>query len=178
MAPAESPEGETVSGKRRLSDCAAQYVTEIAAHRSVKTTAAYRYAVWSFLVFAGFDVFVGPRTRQRRLDWIEAVQREDILGWVEELRAKGDSPRTVRDRVDHFQIFLHHWQVGLIVKRSDLSKFIKTKVPAYNPQEMAKLYEHALAVKPVLRTLPVLPPDGRAPRSAGPQSSSRHPRRT
>ncbi len=49
----------------------------------------------------------------------------------------------VRNRVDHFHFFLHHWKVGSIVTGSDLPKFTKTKVRAYNPQEMAKLYEDA-----------------------------------
>ncbi len=115
-------------------------MTEVATHKSVKTMAAYRCTVWWFLGFVGFNLNVGPHTPHRRIGWIEDIRREDILRWVAELKKKGNSPRTVRNRVDHFQIFLHHWG---IVKGSDLPQCTTKKVRAYNPGELANMYEHA-----------------------------------
>lgn len=43
------------------------------------------------------------------------MKRKDILEWVSWLRSRGASPRTVRNRVDHFQIFLHRYKVGSIL---------------------------------------------------------------
>ncbi|MGI4828271.1 MAG: tyrosine-type recombinase/integrase [Janthinobacterium lividum] len=138
----EVPARQTGSDKRRrLTACAADYVVEIATHKSDKTFAAYRYAVWSFLSFCGYGVAVGTASPHRRMEYLEEIRREDILAWVAQLKAKGDAPRTVRNRVDHFQIFLHHWKIGSILSGSDLPKYTKKKVRAYNPGELAKLFQ-------------------------------------
>ncbi len=130
-------------GRRLLTECAATYLGEVAEHKSAKTMAAYRYTVCSFLAHVGYAVLVEGPTQRRRVECIEDIRREDILAWMSQLKAKGDSPRTDRNRVDFLQIFLHHWKVGSVLTGSDLPKYTRKKVRAYNPTELAKMYEAA-----------------------------------
>ena len=104
------PAPDTSGSKRRLTTCAVSYLNEVEAHKSVKTVAAYRYAVTSFVRFCEYVVTTAlPSFGHRRIEFVEDIRREDSLAWVSALKKKGDADRTVRNRVDHFQFLLHHF---------------------------------------------------------------------
>jgi integrase len=121
----------TASTSHRLvSECVATYIAEIAEHKSRKTFAAYRLTVMAFCK-------VVTRT------YIEDITREDILRYVAALRSEGRSPRTLRNRVDHFQIFLHRFKIPSLLTGKALPQFTEKKVRAYNLVELSKMFEHA-----------------------------------
>jgi integrase len=75
--------------------------------------------------------------------YIEDITREDILLYAAALRKKGSSPRTIRNRIDHLQIFLHRFKIQSLLTGNDLPKYTDKKVRAYNPLELGKIFDHA-----------------------------------
>lgn len=71
------------------------------------------------------------------------VSRESLLEYKSYLGKRGNEPRTVRNRVDYLQIFLHHFGLPSVLKGKDLPKYTEKKVRAYNPREIALMFEHA-----------------------------------
>jgi integrase/recombinase XerD len=65
------------------------------------------------------------------------------MAYVSYLRKRGNTPRTLRNRVDHFQIFLHHFGLPSLLKGKDLPKYTEKRVRAYNPHELGKMFGHA-----------------------------------
>jgi hypothetical protein len=118
------------NNKRLLAHCATKYIAETAEHKSKKTFAAYRLTV---------DAFCTIATKA----FIEEISREDILLYIAALRKKGSSPRTIRNRIDHLQIFLHRFKIPSLLTGKDLPQFTDKKVRAYNPVELGKMFEHA-----------------------------------
>jgi len=66
-----------------------------------------------------------------------------MLGFVEFLKTKDCAPRTIRNRVDYFQIFLHHFGLPSILKGKDLPTYTEKKVRAYSPIDLGKMFSHA-----------------------------------
>jgi integrase/recombinase XerD len=118
--------------KRLLADCASEYIAETAEHKSVKTLAAYKLTVTAFC-------------ERGKKEHIEDITREDILTYSTALRKKGCSPRTIRNRIDHLQIFFHRFKIPSLLTGNDLPKYTDKKVRAYNPLELGKLFGHATA---------------------------------
>jgi integrase/recombinase XerD len=75
--------------------------------------------------------------------YVEDVTREDILEFATYLRQRGSAPRTVRNRIDFFQIFLHHFKLPSLLMGKDLPKYTSKQVRAYNSDELGKLFGHA-----------------------------------
>jgi integrase/recombinase XerD len=147
--PVSIPIGDTP--KRLLADCVATYIAETEEHKSAKTLAAYRLTVFEFCA-------VLTRTSLKdvaREDfikniasvgiYIEDITREDILRYSAALGKKGCAPRTIRNRIDHLQIFLHQFKIPSLLTGKDLPKYTDKKVRAYNPLELGKLFGHATA---------------------------------
>jgi integrase len=137
------------NGKRLLADCAAEYIAEIAKHKSQKTFAAYRLTVLAFCV-ATCGIPVERLDDEKFLKriaahgkYIEDITRQNLLFYATALKKEGCAPRTVRNRIDHFQIFLHHFNLSSLLKGKDLPKFTEKKVRAYNPVELGKMFDHA-----------------------------------
>ena len=115
--------------KRLYADAVATYIAETTEHKSTKTLAAYRYTLKSFGELIG---------RQ----YVEDITREDILAWIVALRKKRNAPRTIRNRVDFFQIFLHSLKIPSLLVGRDLPQFTQKKVRAYNPEQLNKMFRH------------------------------------
>jgi integrase len=131
------------------SPIAAKYIAEIAKHKSKKTLAAYRLTVLAFCAVTNGvpldqvdeeDFLKGIATQGK---YIEDISRDDLLSYASALKQEGCGPRTVRNRIDQFQIFLHHFNLGSLLKGKDLPKFTDKKVRAYNPLELGKMFGHA-----------------------------------
>jgi integrase/recombinase XerD len=116
--------------KRLLVDCTAAYIAETKEHKSYKTLAAYRCTLESFVSIV-------------KKKHLEDLTRDDILVWIAALRKKGNAPRTIRNRIDLFQIFLHYAKLPSLLTGNDLPKYTDKKVRAYNPVELGKMFDHA-----------------------------------
>jgi len=152
---------------RPLLDCITSYVKEIAAHKSKKTLAAYTETLLSFLQALDSNRKDIPTRRplhgeEPKLkdyldhpDWlsgpvrsktIEGISREEMLQYKAFLEKRGNSPRTVANRVDFFQIFLHHFGLPSLLKGKDKPKYTEKKVRAFNGFELGQMIGHATVV--------------------------------
>lgn len=52
----------------------------------------------------------------------------------------GNAPRTVRNRVDFFHIFIHHFGLASILNKKDKPKFTDKQVRAYSPVDVGKFF--------------------------------------
>jgi len=116
--------------KRRLTECVTSYLAETKDHKSKRTSAAYMKTLGLF-------------AEAVKREHIEDITREDILEFKSYLAKRGNEPRTVRNRIDFFQIFLHHFGLPSLLKGKDLPKYTKKKVRAYNEIELGKMFSHA-----------------------------------
>jgi integrase/recombinase XerD len=130
--PAPVAKAEADPSKRLLADCAAKYIEETTEHKSIKTLAAYRLTVTAFSSLV-------------KKQHIEDINREDLLSYIAALRKKGSSPRTIRNRIDHLQIFFHRFKIPSLLTGNDLPKYTEKKVRSYNPLELGKMFGDATA---------------------------------
>lgn len=134
---------------RLLADCVAEYIAETKEHKSAKTLAAYRLTTLAFCADVT-GVLLKDADQEKFLAQVQAkgmrisdITRTHLLAYIAALRTKKSSPRTIRNRIDHLQIFLHHFGCKSLLKGSDLPKFTDKKVRAYNPSDLGKMFEHA-----------------------------------
>jgi integrase/recombinase XerD len=111
---------------RILTTAIAAYLAETKEHKSQKTLAAYTKTLQTFKASC-------------RKQHLEDIDREDLLAYVTFLKAQGNGPRTVRNRIDYFQIFIHHYGLPSLLKGKDLPKFTDKEVRAYSPFDLGKL---------------------------------------
>jgi integrase/recombinase XerD len=141
----------TKTNLRPMLACAATCLKETKAHKSKKTFAAYRETLELFA-----EALTGKSFED--IDWdspspefvealagrhIEDITRKDVLSFKSFLEKRGNAPRTVRNRVDFFQIFLHHFGLPSLLKGKDLPKYTEKQVRAYNDLELEKMFGHA-----------------------------------
>jgi integrase len=112
---------------RLLSNCIISYLAETGEHKAERTFRAYRETLALF-------------TAAVKREHIEDITREDMLAFAAFLKKRGNAPRTVRNRVDYFQIFLHHFGLPSLLKGKDLPKFTEKQVRAYRPTELARMF--------------------------------------
>ena len=150
-SPVPPPPTPSNTQKRLLAVCVSEYIAETAEHKSTKTLAAYSLTVLAFCsALTGIPLKDKSLTRELFLarvaaaqTYIEDLTRADILAYIGSLRKKGNQPRTIRNRVDHLQIFLHHFGLPSLLKGNDLPKYTDKKVRAYNPSDLGKMFRHA-----------------------------------
>ena len=132
VPPVETPEPtpEPKVPGRPIAGAVEEYLLETKNGKSKKTYAAYQKTLSLFGQCC------------KKVD-LEHIDRKDMLGFVEFLKAKGSAPRTVRNRVDFFQIFLHHFGLPSLLKDKDLPKFTEKTVRAYSPIDLGKMFGHA-----------------------------------
>ncbi|RZU40028.1 tyrosine-type recombinase/integrase [Edaphobacter modestus] len=142
-----------------LNEAIKEYLAEVKTHRSAKTFAAYRTTLFLFSPDAAKEAakdtqvkIAGHKrkestakiTRQFVNKPLADITRKDMLDYVEFLKkVQGSVPRTVRNRVDFFQIFLHHYGLPSLLIGKDLPQYTEKKVRAYNPSQLAKLFAEA-----------------------------------
>ena len=74
---------------------------------------------------------------------IEGITRADLLKYKTFLEKRSNSPRTVANRIDYFQIFLHHFGLPSLLKGKDKPKYTAKKVRGYNGVELGKMFDQA-----------------------------------
>ncbi|MEG9437544.1 tyrosine-type recombinase/integrase [Edaphobacter sp. HDX4] len=151
-----------------LNDAIKEYLAEVETHKSAKTYAAYRKTLYLFSPEVAREAATEavkkaqidgvPVTASQRKAIKEAgeinrrfpdkpladLTRKDLLDYVSFLKdVQGSAPRTRRNRIDFFQIFLHHYGLPSLLKGKDLPQFTEKKARAYNPSQLAKLFAEA-----------------------------------
>jgi integrase/recombinase XerD len=100
-----------------------EYLSETALHKSTKTLNAYTLTLTLFR----------QSCSKERLD---AITRNDAMNFAKLLRERGNAERTVRNRVDYLQIFLHHYKLPSLLTGKDKPKFTEKRVRSYNGHEL------------------------------------------
>jgi integrase/recombinase XerD len=118
--------------KRSLADAATEYLLETTAHKSKKTLDAYTITLDRFQEFC-------------RKEYLEDIDRKDMLAFITFLKGAPhkNAPRTVRNRVDAFQYFLHHYKLPSILLGKDLPTYTKKRARAYSEADLGKLFGEA-----------------------------------
>ena len=115
-----------VAVKTNLRDTVADYLEEIAAHKSKKTFAAYSLTLNLFL-------------ESCKKENLEDIVRKDILGFMAFLKEKGNGPRTVANRVGYLKRFTSshgvEWPMGV----ADKPKYTEKLVSSYSAAEISAL---------------------------------------
>lgn len=151
-----------------LNDAIKEYLAEVKTHKSAKTYVAYRKTLYLFSPDAAKEaakeavknaqIDGAPVTGSRRKAIKAAaeinrrfpnkpladVTRKDLLDYKAFLKqVQRNVPRTVRNRIDFFQIFLHHYGVPSLLKGKDLPQYTEKKARAYNQSQLANLFAKA-----------------------------------
>lgn len=128
--PAPGGKEPPVSG-RSLRESIEGYLTEIREHKSKKTLAAYTRTLRFFEESLG---------RKARTMTIEDISRADALTYTTFLRKRGNSPRTMRNRVDYLQVFLHHFGLPSVLTGKDKPKATDKKPRVYSAYELGLMF--------------------------------------
>jgi hypothetical protein len=168
----ESVKPEQAKSPVLLNDAIKEYLAETKNHKSGKTYAAYRKTLYLFSPGADENDSSPEVSRWFENKPLAEITRKDLLDYKEFLEKRGNSPRTVRNRIDYLQIFLHHFGLTSLLKGKDLPKFTKKKVRAYNPVLLAKIFDAAHRTSLIFSTSCFAPEHGsrKHSSSAGPMS--------
>jgi integrase/recombinase XerD len=109
-----------------LQETAADYLAEVAAHKSKKTSAAYSLTLKLFL-----ESCSKPH--------LEEIDRKDILAFISHLKAKKNGPRTVANRVGYLKRFFSSLSLDWPLSTSDRPRYTEKAVSAYNRADIQAL---------------------------------------
>ena len=125
---------ESVSAAPRvtLEDAVTDYIADVAARRSYKTSDAYKYDLGLFQ----------QSCAKRHLDDIE---RKDVIAFMSFLRTGGFSDRTIFNRIQTLQTFFRANGKADLISANDWPKYTEKVVAAYSRDDLARLFEVAEA---------------------------------
>lgn len=129
LEPEPEPVAEPVQATGKsisLDDAIAEYLDETAKHKSKRTLAAYRVTL---------KLFRESCSKHR----VDTITRKDVMDFAASLRARGNAPRTVRNRVDFLQIFFHHYKLPSLLTGKDKPRFTEKQVRSYNGHELGTM---------------------------------------
>jgi integrase/recombinase XerD len=126
----EEPKPAPKAPGRSLETCATDYLVETKNHKSVKTVHAYTKSLALFL-------------ESCKKGDIEDIDTADLQAFVLYLRKRGNAARTVRNRVNNVQIFLHHYKLPSVLTGKNLPTFTRKTVRVYSAVDLAKMFSHA-----------------------------------
>jgi len=74
---------------------------------------------------------------------IEDINRDRAMGFAAFVKNRGNSPRTVRNRIDYLQIFLRHFGMKAVLQGKDMPKYTQKEVSAYEDDAVKMMLAHA-----------------------------------
>jgi len=83
-----------------------------------------------------FDTFRPTCQKQ----WLDEIERRDLLKFAQAMRQAGLSPRTVSNRWLAFHAFLKHHGITWLTKRQDAPRYVEAEPEAYTPEEMTTFF--------------------------------------
>jgi integrase/recombinase XerD len=114
------------AAKTDLRESIADYLADTAAGKSRKTLHAYTRTL---------NTFAAVCAKQ----YLEQIDRRDLLNYIAHLRGSGNVPRTVANRVDFLHIFFNHKKIAWPLEKTDRIKYTEKIVSSYQPEEITKL---------------------------------------
>lgn len=121
---------EVKTDRRLLADVIKEYLIRVQIQRSKKTQNEFDLMLPEFQFVTG-------------LTYPDQVSGESLLQYAHHLRVKGNSARTVANRVGRIQCFLRHHGIDKLLKPHEKPKFDKRIAEAYSEEELACLFKAA-----------------------------------
>jgi integrase/recombinase XerD len=118
------------TGKTNLAEAVREYLSDIAKAKSKRTLYAYTRTL---------KVFAKTCSKE----YMEQIDRRDVLKYLDHLRNAGNVPRTVSNYSNFLKIFFNHRKVAWPLEKTDRVKYTEKVVSAYGPEEINKLLEFA-----------------------------------
>jgi integrase/recombinase XerD len=113
-----------------LSDCIREFLDETEAHKAPRTYAAYSKTLTLF-----------KEAVER--EYVEDITRADMLAFIAFLKKRGNSPRTVRNRVDYLLAFVNHWGLPLPLKWTERPTYTEKAPRRYKDSHIAQMFAAA-----------------------------------
>ena len=113
-----------------LSEAVAEYLAEVKESKAPKTFLAYS------LTMKLFEATV-------QAQFLEQIDRKDVLAFIRAMRDDGQSPRTIANRISYLNTFLRRFEVKSPLLKSDKVKFTEKAVSAYSAEELKILFAAA-----------------------------------
>jgi integrase/recombinase XerD len=138
--------------QRTLAEAITKYLEETRVHKSRKTFLAYRVTLVLYAEHrTGITLTRKQRSCTEDIERVVAaldntpvtVAKDDLLDYVALLKKRGNAARTLRNRVDHFQIFMHWTGQKSVLTENNLPRFTEKKVKAYQRSVLDRMMEHA-----------------------------------
>jgi hypothetical protein len=138
----DEPEANSETDLRKV---VAEYLQEVSVHKSKKTFAAYSLTLKLFLesledkskgirfdYSQTLELFIESCSRHN----LEDIGRKHILGFMAFLKTKGNSPRTVANRVGYLKGFARLVGIEWPLAASDKPRYTEKLVSAYSAAEI------------------------------------------
>lgn len=113
-----------------LAAASAEYLSDVASARSKATFNAYSLTL---------NTFAATCTKQ----YIEQINRRDILNYHDHLRATGNAPPTVANRSNFLKIFFLHQKIAWPLAKTDRVCYTEKAISAYQQEDINKFLEFA-----------------------------------
>lgn len=118
------------SPKTQLAAAVTTYLGEVERHKSKRTWQSYSKTLNDFL-------------KACTKSDVEKVNRQDVLAFVDYMQANKISKRTMFNRVSTLLTFLRRQGVHRVIERTDMPKYTKKLVKAYDQTQLRRLFEAA-----------------------------------
>jgi integrase/recombinase XerD len=118
---------ETTNGHRSIADAVMSYLAEIKISRSAATHSAYDLVLRNF-------------TESCSKQYLEQVNRTDLLQYIKHLRDAGLSDRTCHNRFEHLLTFLKANGIEKLATKRDWPKYVQQEPESYSAEELEQFF--------------------------------------
>ena len=119
-------ESETPVSRVRLSTAISLYLDDIAARKSLRTANGYGYVLEQFRQGCAEE-------------YLDALDRADMVGFIVAQKKQGLSERTIFNRVGYLDTFFRANGVPKLLANREWPKFVQKVVKAYGHEELSRL---------------------------------------
>jgi integrase/recombinase XerD len=130
----EVVEDAPLTGKQTpLTEAVAEYLAEVKAAKAPKTFLAYSRTLTLFV-------------QTIKKDHLETIDRKDVLAFIAAMRAIGNGPRTIANRVAYLESYFHRFGLKSPLLKTDKVRYTEKVVSAYSVPELGP------SLQPQIRT--------------------------
>jgi len=123
-------EDVAVKKQTNLVEATTEYLAEVKDSKSIKTHQAYSLALRHF-------------SEAVRKESLEAIDRKDVLAFIAFLRSRGNTPRTIANKVANLKVFFHRFELNPPLLKTDKVRYTEKAVSAYSVPELQALFAAA-----------------------------------
>lgn len=114
-----------------ISDAIGEYLAEVGLQKAPATYVAYEHTLRLF------------RESCKDRQYLEQIERKDLLAFMATLKAAGNEARTVANHVSFLKVFFRRYAIVWPLLKTDKVKYTQKAISAYSKDELRKLLEVA-----------------------------------